>query len=137
MVLCGLAWGYNSIVILYGALAFTVFALGIVNTSISTTITRIAHEDNMGGLMGVLDTSEKMAGIVGPPIGGALYAYWTFAPVVVVCGGYVCLAAGVFWGFPQYVLPAINLKESGVAGDKAKAEFNEASKAFTGDFCHC
>ena len=101
----------SSIFVLYGALAFTVFALGVVNTSISTTITRIASESNMGGLMGVLDTAEKLAGIVGPAIGGALYSYSPVAPVLVVCLGYVVLSGGVGWGFPRYVLPAIELKE--------------------------
>ena len=118
----------SSIFVLYGALAFTVFALGVVNTSISTTITRIASESNMGGLMGVLDTAEKLAGIVGPAIGGALYSYSPVAPVLVVCLGYVVLSAGVGWGFPRFVLPAIELKEQrtlqeGQAQDaKAKTE---------------
>ena len=62
-----------TVYVFYGSLAFTVCALGIVNTSISTTITRIASDSNVGGLMGVLDTSEKLAGIVGPAIGGGLY----------------------------------------------------------------
>jgi MFS family permease len=112
----------DSLYVLYGGLAFTVFALGIVNTSISTTITRIASESNVGGLMGVLDTSEKLAGIVGPAIGGALYTYWTFAPVIVVCFGYVVLAGGVYVGFPRYVLPAIHLKEEETAELKSKTE---------------
>ena len=112
----------DSLYVLYGGLAFTVFALGIVNTSISTTITRIASESNVGGLMGVLDTSEKLAGIVGPAIGGALYTYWTFAPVIVVCFGYVILAGGVYVGFPRYVLPAIHLKEEETAELKSKTE---------------
>ena len=118
----------SSIFVLYGALAFTVFALGVVNTSISTTITRIASESNMGGLMGVLDTAEKLAGIVGPAIGGALYSYSPVAPVLVVCLGYVVLSGGVGWGFPRFVLPAIELKEQrtlqeGQAQDaKAKTE---------------
>ena len=130
LIICLLALGAgrfvtaltNSIYVLYGALAFVVFALGIVNTSISTTITRIASETNVGGLMGVLDTSEKLAGIGGPAIGGALYAYWTFAPVIMVCAGYVVLAGGVYFGFPRYVLPAINLKEEQAEQNKPKTE---------------
>jgi len=112
----------DSIYIFYGGIVLTVLALGIVNTSISTTITRIASDSNVGGLMGVLDTSEKLAGIGGPAIGGALYAYWTAAPVLVVCIAYVGLAAGVFVGFPRYVLPAIDLKETEITETKAKTE---------------
>jgi DHA1 family tetracycline resistance protein-like MFS transporter len=111
-----------TVYVFYGSLAFTVCALGIVNTSISTTITRIASDSNVGGLMGVLDTSEKLAGIVGPAIGGGLYAYWDFAPVIVVCAGYVVLALAVFVGFPRYVLPAIDLKEKETAESKPKTE---------------
>ena len=50
-------------------------ALGLLNTSISTIVTRISTGDKVGGLMGVLDTSEKLAGVVGPSVGGVLYAY--------------------------------------------------------------
>jgi MFS family permease len=109
-------------VVFYSAIAFTIFALGIVNTSVNTTITRIASDSNVGGLMGVLDTSEKLAGIVGPAIGGALYAYYHFAPVIVVCAGYVVLALIVYVGFPRYVIPAIDNKEKESAEVKAKTE---------------
>ncbi|MDB4339382.1 MFS transporter [bacterium] len=130
LIICLLALGVgrfvtaltSSIYVLYAALALVVFALGIVNTSISTTITRIASESNVGGLMGVLDTSEKLAGIGGPAIGGALYAYWTFAPVLIVCAGYAVLAGGVFFAFPRYVLPAIKLKEEQTEDRKSKTE---------------
>lgn len=112
----------SNIYIFYSCISLTVFALGIVNTSVSTTITRIASDSNVGGLMGVLDTSEKLAGIVGPAIGGALYAYWNFAPVLVVCLGYIVLAGGVFVGFPRYVLPAIDAKEKETADQNNKAK---------------
>ena len=57
---------------------------------------------------------------MGPAIGGGLYAYWDFAPVIVVCAGYVVLALAVFVGFPRYVLPAIDLKEKETAESKPK-----------------
>jgi len=112
----------DNIYIFYSGIVLTVGALGIVNTSISTTITRIASDSNVGGLMGVLDTSEKLAGIGGPAIGGALYAYSTFAPVIVVCMGYLLLAVAVFVGYPRYVLPAIDHKERESTETKAKTE---------------
>ncbi|EKX41470.1 hypothetical protein GUITHDRAFT_74715 [Guillardia theta CCMP2712] len=92
--------------VLYGALSLTVVALGIVNTSISATVTRISSSNNVGGLMGVLDTAEKLAGVIGPSIGGALYAYHPFSPVVVVVAVYSLLAAMVFYLYPLYVVPA-------------------------------
>mmetsp|Transcript_21767 Transcript_21767/g.51689 ORF Transcript_21767/g.51689 Transcript_21767/m.51689 type:complete len:99 (-) Transcript_21767:591-887(-) len=97
-------------------------ALGVLNTSISTTVTRIATHDNVGGLMGVLDTAEKLAGVVGPTVGGALYAYHTFAPVVTVIAGYVLMGVVVFVTFPRFVLPAMDKDEKKKEDDKPKTE---------------
>uniref|UniRef100_A0A7S0H9D2 Major facilitator superfamily (MFS) profile domain-containing protein n=1 Tax=Hanusia phi TaxID=3032 RepID=A0A7S0H9D2_9CRYP len=104
--------------VLYSALSLTVMALGIVNTSISATVTRISSSNNVGGLMGVLDTSEKLAGVIGPSIGGALYAYHPFSPVVVVVAVYSLLAAMVFYLYPLYVVPATDQEKE----DKEKKE---------------
>ncbi|KAJ1492163.1 major facilitator superfamily domain-containing protein, partial [Baffinella frigidus] len=47
----------DSITLVYCSMAVTVAALGLLNTSISTIVTRISTGDTVGGLMGVLDTS--------------------------------------------------------------------------------
>lgn len=57
--------------------------------------------------MGVLDTAEKLAGVVGPTIGGLLYSYDKFAPVLAVCAGYVGMCVMVSWSFPRYVVPSL------------------------------
>ena len=93
-----------------------------MNTSISTTVTRIASDSNVGALMGVLDTAEKLAGIVGPPIGGALYASWAFGPVVILLSIYTGLMTVAYFGFRGYVVPAIIRKEDETAETKPKKE---------------
>lgn len=112
----------SSLPILYVSSSLTIMALGVLNTSISTTVTRIATHDNVGGLMGVLDTAEKLAGVVGPTVGGALYAYHTFAPVVTVIAGYVLMGVVVFVTFPRFVLPAMDKDEKKKEDDKPKTE---------------
>mmetsp|Transcript_49252 Transcript_49252/g.98462 ORF Transcript_49252/g.98462 Transcript_49252/m.98462 type:complete len:465 (+) Transcript_49252:44-1438(+) len=103
----------GSMPVLYVSSSLTIMALGVLNTSISTTVTRIASHDNVGGLMGVLDTAEKLAGVCGPTLGGALYASHQFAPVVAVIAAYITMGATVWLAYPRFVLPAMD------QGDKA------------------
>merc|ERR1711966_7633 len=98
----------SSIMVLYASASLTIMALGVLNTSISTTVTRIASHDNVGGLMGVLDTAEKLAGVCGPTLGGALYSYHNFAPVVAVIAAYIIMGLTVLLAYPRFVLPAMD-----------------------------
>ena len=52
-----------------------VIALGVMNTAITTACSGLADGDQLGGLFGVLESVESVAGIVGPSLGGALSAY--------------------------------------------------------------
>jgi hypothetical protein len=64
----------------------------------------------------------QLAGIVGPPIGGAMYTSWAFAPVVVLIAMYFGLATVVYFAFRAFVVPAIILKEGQAAEAKPKVE---------------
>ena len=120
---------------MYAAMAVTVAALGLLNTSISTIVTRISTSDTVGGLMGVLDTSEKLAGVVGPSIGGVLYAYHFFAPVYALVFAYALLAVLVILCFPIYILPSLDQAEKSakIAASK-KDEANEGWGKHTQNF---
>jgi MFS family permease len=109
-------------------MAVTVAALGLLNTSISTIVTRISTSDTVGGLMGVLDTSEKLAGVVGPSIGGVLYAYHFFAPVYALVFAYALLAVLVILCFPIYILPSLDQAEK--AAKIAASKKDEADKVW-------
>jgi len=56
---CGSAITHN-IELFYISITLTILALGVLNNTINTTVTRIGSGDKVGGLMGVLDTSEKV-----------------------------------------------------------------------------
>jgi hypothetical protein len=84
-----------------------VTALGVINNSINTTVTLISAQDRVGGLLGVIDTAEKLAGVVGPSIGALLYARHAMAPVAAVTAGYLTMAAAVLVGYPRFVVPAM------------------------------
>jgi hypothetical protein len=60
----------------------------------------------------------QLAGVVGPTVGGLLYSYNPFAPVLAVCLGYVAMSVAVSWAFPRYVVPALKAN----AASKEKAE---------------
>mmetsp|Transcript_3728 Transcript_3728/g.8609 ORF Transcript_3728/g.8609 Transcript_3728/m.8609 type:complete len:483 (+) Transcript_3728:255-1703(+) len=97
----------SSLAVFYVSLTLSILALGIINNSVNTTVTRLGGRDKVGGLMGVLDTSEKLAGVVGPTLGGFLYSYDPFTPVLAVCSGYVVISLGVLWAFPRYLVPTL------------------------------
>ena len=49
-----------------------VISLGVMNTAITSACSNLAEGDQLGGLFGVLESVESVAGIVGPSLGGAL-----------------------------------------------------------------
>lgn len=78
-----------------------VIALGVMNTAITTACSHLAEGDQLGGLFGVLESVESLAGIVGPAIGGALAKAWdetgTLAAVV-TCYGMAFVLVALFFG---------------------------------------
>jgi hypothetical protein len=97
----------DSLVMLYVGVTLSIAALGVLNNAINTTVAQISQAGSVGGLMGVLDTAEKLAGVAGPTVGGVLYAAHAFAPVVAVTAGYVFMMALVAWAYPRFVIPAL------------------------------
>jgi len=93
-----------------------VIALGVMNTAITTACSRLAEGDQLGGLFGVLESVESLAGIVGPTLGGVLAKTFdetgTLAAVV-TCYGAAFMLVLLFFG--RHVVDA------GAASEKPKA----------------
>jgi predicted MFS family arabinose efflux permease len=97
----------SNIYIMYLGVILSIAALGVLNNAINTTVTRISEAGNVGGLMGVLDTAEKLAGVVGPTVGGVLYAWHALAPVAAVTAGYLLMMGLVSVAFPRFLVPTL------------------------------
>ena len=65
----------SSILVVYALYVPMVISLGVMNTAITSACSNLAEGDQLGGLFGVLESVESVAGIVGPSLGGALSAY--------------------------------------------------------------
>ncbi len=111
----------DSLAVLYLGVTLSIMALGVLNNAINTTVAQISQAGSVGGLMGVLDTAEKLAGVAGPTVGGVLYAVHAFAPVIAVTVGYLAMMALVAWAFPRFVLPAVRAA-TGAEDSHAKRE---------------
>ena len=62
----------SSVLVIYALYVPMVISLGVMNTAITTASSRLAEGDQLGGLFGVLESVESLAGIVGPSLGGLL-----------------------------------------------------------------
>ena len=79
-LLCGCAIGLSigrvlamlttHVVGVYIIMAAVIIALGIINTAMTSAVTKLADADQVGGLMGVVEAIENCAGLVGPTLGG-------------------------------------------------------------------
>ena len=95
----------SSVGVVYVLYVPMVIALGVMNTAITTACSNLASGDQLGGLFGVLESVESVAGMVGPTLGGLL------APLadgngallaVLVCYGAAWLLVSLF--FRKYVV---------------------------------
>ena len=75
-----------SLAAVYALYAGMVVSLGVMNTAITTACSRLAAADQLGGLFGVMESVESVAGLVGPTVGGLAAARGPAAPLVAVCG---------------------------------------------------
>jgi len=102
-----------------------VIALGVMNTAITTACSSLADGDQLGGLFGVLESVESIAGIVGPSLGGLLAAYADDLPlaIVLLCYGAAFSLVALF--YKRHIIDAPAAK--GVAAEAKAAEASEAS----------
>ena len=78
----------TSLSTVYVVMAAVIVALGVVNTILSSACARLASKEEIGGLFGVMEAVESLAGIVGPTVGGLLYRQHRQAPLAILVGVY-------------------------------------------------
>jgi MFS family permease len=78
----------SSLATVYVVMAAVIVALGVVNTILSSACARLASKEEIGGLFGVMEAVESLAGIVGPTVGGLLYRQHRQAPLAILVGVY-------------------------------------------------
>ena len=91
----------SSVLVVYALYVPMVIALGVMNTAITAAASSLADGDQLGGLFGVLESVESVAGLVGPTLGGLLStAAWPHATLTAVCGAYgaAFLLVALFFG---------------------------------------
>ena len=93
----------TSVGVVYALYVPMVIALGVMNTAITTACSSLADKDQLGGLFGVLESVESIAGIVGPTLGGLAASYHEQLPLATVLGCYSGCFILVALFFPRHV----------------------------------
>lgn len=77
MALSFLGWAWApSVVWLLVILAPTAMAGGVLNTLLSSALTKAVHRDEVGGILGLGTALDSVTRIVAPVVGGALIGAW-------------------------------------------------------------
>jgi hypothetical protein len=94
----------TSVAVVYLLYVPMVIALGVMNTAITTACSCLADGDQLGGLFGVMESVESIAGMVGPTVGGLAAAYHADLPLAAVCSSYAVAFALVLLFFGAHVV---------------------------------
>ena len=94
----------SSLALVYGLMAAVIVALGIINTAMSSACARLADADQVGGLIGVTEAVESLAGLVGPAFGGLLYHFHPSLPIAVVVALYSLVFVAVFFFYKSTIV---------------------------------
>merc|ERR1719247_558526 len=76
----------------------------VMNTAITTACSFLADGDQLGGLFGVMESVESVAGMVGPALGGLAASWHADLPLAAMCGCYGIAAVLVVLFFPKHVV---------------------------------
>jgi len=105
------AFHTESLMVMHVSFLFIINALGILNTLFTADTGSIAPSNEIGGLFGLLQSSESAAGMLGPFLGGMISHYLgKDAPLMAVIAIYTFLFFFVSWGYATHV-SAINKDE--------------------------
>lgn len=99
------AFQTSSLVAVYAMFAFIVTALGVMNTILTSDTSTLASPEEIGGLYGVLESVESVAGMVGPIAGGILAMVHPIkAPLASVVGLYGVVFVLVSFGYDRLII---------------------------------
>jgi hypothetical protein len=94
----------TSLPLVYALMAAVIVALGIMNTAMSSACARLADADQVGGLIGVTEAVESLAGLVGPAFGGVLFHIHPQLPVASVVGIYGLVFIAVLFFYKSTIV---------------------------------
>lgn len=93
----------TSLHVIYALYVLMVIALGVMNTAITTASSKLADKAQLGGFLGVMESVENVAGMVGPALGGLLAQAGQHATLGAVVGCYAVAFALVSLHFTAHV----------------------------------
>lgn len=100
----------SSVAVVYLLNVPMVIALGVMNTAIAAACTKLADKDQLGGFYGVLESTENVAGMVGPTLGGLLSKTHVNATLAAVLACYSTAFFAILLLFDKHVTRAIASK---------------------------
>lgn len=96
----------TSLVTVYAIMAFVIVALGVMNTAMSSACSHLAGVDQVGGLFGIMEAVESLAGLVGPALGGFLFRLGKNVPLISVVIIYLLVFVAVFLFYRDTIVNA-------------------------------
>lgn len=94
----------KSMLMVYIIMAGVIVALGIMNTAMTSACSRLAGKDQIGGLYGIFEAMENLAGLIGPALAGILQRLNPHLPIVSVVGLYAIVFLAVTLYYRKFVL---------------------------------
>lgn len=94
----------TSIIAVYALMAAVIVALGIMNTAMSSACSRLADADQVGGLIGLTEAVESMAGLLGPALGGLMFRVHPQMPIVTVVAIYLMVFVAVLSFYKKHIV---------------------------------
>ena len=99
------AFHTQSLLVVYVIFAGIITSLGVLNTILTADTASLASPDEVGGLYGVLESVESVAGICGPIAGGSLALIDPIgAPLAAVVGLYFVVFMLVTLGYDRLII---------------------------------
>jgi len=90
-----------------------------MNTAIASACSRLAGADQVGGLYGVMESVENLAGLVGPALGGLLFKVHKTLPIVTVVVIYFCVFVAVWMFYRSTIIDYTKKRTSTTKSEEA------------------
>lgn len=97
--------------VLYASVGLGVLGLAVFNTLINGAATRISLRDGTGGLLGLIQSSEDISGLIGPTLGSVAYEIHPYGPLAACLMLYTALVVTVgfvLWPVVEAAATAVN-----------------------------
>ena len=116
------AMATSSLAVVYATMAAVIVALGVMNSAITAAASKLAPPTERGGTMGVMESVESVAGLLGPTVGGLLFRLGEHVPIASVVSIYAVVFVTIYIFFRSSVVTALPPTRAATAGAKHKTE---------------